>query len=244
MRSKEGNGCFHLPYVGRVPKHATMCNLHSNMMSHEAMRRLFDVSQDKSALGNFAPLPAIYPKNDAPIVLIDDNGDRSLATSSWGFLTPKKSKKTGNWIKPSAWNNTRDDKVRSAPLWKASFEERRCLVPATAYAEATGRNPATYHWFRVKDAEGFAFAGIWKNFKGMVGDTEVDGLFHSILTTTPNELAATVHNRMPVMLSGEMFDQWLCGTPDEAARLIVPSPGDDLEIFAAGEGLRREPTED
>ncbi len=211
------------------------------MHNHDAMRRLFDVAPERSDLGNFAPLPAIYPKADAPIVLIGDDGKRRLGTSSWGFLTPKKSKKTGNWIKPAAWNNTRDDKVRTAPLWKAAFEERRCLVPATAYAEATGRNPATYHWFRVKCAEGFAFAGIWKRFEGVVGDTEVSGIFHSVLTTAPNELAATVHNRMPVVLNPESHARWLEGTPDEAAELIVPSLAEDMEIFGSGEGMRREP---
>lgn len=211
------------------------------MHNHDAMRRLFDVAPERSDLGNFAPLPAIYPKSDAPIVLIDDDGERRLETSSWGFLTPKKSKKTGDWIKPAAWNNTRDDKVRTAPLWKGSFEERRCLVPATAYAEATGRNPATFHWFREKGSEGFAFAGIWKKFRGTVGDTEVDGVFRSVLTTTPNELAATVHNRMPVILSQNAYDQWLRGSADEAAELIQPSPAEELEIFGSGEGMRREP---
>ena len=66
------------------------------MLSHEAMRRLFDVAPERSDLGNFAPLAAIYPKGDAPVVLIDDDGERRLETSSWGFLTPKKSKKTAD----------------------------------------------------------------------------------------------------------------------------------------------------
>ncbi len=109
-------------------KHARLCNLHSTMLSHEAMRRLFDVSQDRSLLGNFAPLPAIYSKNAAPIVLIEGDGRRCLKSSSWGFLTLKKSKKTGNWIKPAAWNNPRDDKGRTPPLWKNSFLERRYLI--------------------------------------------------------------------------------------------------------------------
>ncbi|WP_300064524.1 SOS response-associated peptidase family protein [uncultured Roseobacter sp.] len=122
-----------------------MCNLYSMTMPLDAMRHMFDFEPDRAGVGNLEPLRAIWPKNEAPIVLIDD-GDRELVRASWGFLTPNKSKKTGKWLKPKPWNNTRDDKVRSAPLWRDSFETRRCLVPATAYAEATGRNPATYHW--------------------------------------------------------------------------------------------------
>ncbi len=93
----------------------------------------------------------------------------------------------------------------------------------------------------MKRAEGFAFAGIWKRFEGVVGDTEVSGIFHSVLTTAPNELAATVHNRMPVVLNPESHARWLEGTPDEAAELIVPSLAEDMEIFGSGEGMRREP---
>ena len=59
----------------------------------------------------------------------------------------------------------------SSGLWKSSFEDRRCLIPGTAFAEATGRNPATYHWFRPKGVELFAFAGIWQERSGLVGDT-------------------------------------------------------------------------
>ncbi|MEO1613062.1 MAG: SOS response-associated peptidase, partial [Pseudomonadota bacterium] len=71
-----------------------MCNLHSNTMSHEAMRRLFDVSLNASSLGNFAAQPAIYPKGEAAIVRTSEDGGRRLDLSSWGFLTPNKSKKT------------------------------------------------------------------------------------------------------------------------------------------------------
>lgn len=217
-----------------------MCNLYSSTMPVEAMRQLFDVTPDRDRLGNAEPLPAIYPKYRAPIVIIED-GDRYLARARWGFLTPNKSKKTGNWLKPHAWNNTRDDKIRSAGLWKDSFEHRRCLIPATAYSEATGRNPATFHWFNLKDADGFAFAGIWKYQKASVGDTDVDDTFYSMVTTKPNEFAAKFHNRMPLILSPDDYEQWLHGDAETVAKLLQPSPADQMNLIASGEGLRSEP---
>ena len=198
------------------------------------------MTPDHSHLGNQPALDAIYPKYEAPIVAIGKSGDRALVRASWGFLTPNKSKKTGNWLKPSAWNNTRDDKIQTSGLWKGSFGARRCLIPATAYAEATGCNPATYHWFRVPNAETFAFAGIWQYRKGTVGDTEIDGTFYSMVTTSPNELTAKYHNRMPVILSPEDYETWLQGGSDKAAHLMRPFTG-VLEAFAHGEGLTRQP---
>lgn len=217
-----------------------MCNLYSNKMPHDAMRQMFGVAPARADLGNLPALAAIFPKYEAPIVTQTNEG-RALVRAKWGFLTPNKSKKTGKWLKPQAWNNTRDDKIRTASLWKGSFSERRCLVPATAYAEATGKNPATFHWFGVKGADGFAFAGIWKHQSGILGETEVDAIVHSVVTTSPNELAKRYHNRMPVVLAPDDYDAWLCGNEDQAFDLLRPFPAQDMEIIGEGEGLREEP---
>jgi putative SOS response-associated peptidase YedK len=203
------------------------------MMAVEAMRRLFDVVHERASLGNMEPLRAIFPKYDAPIVTVT-SGERSLKRSHWGFLTPNKSKKTGKWLKPSAWNNTRDDKIRTSGLWKHSFSHRRCLIPATAYAEATGRNPATYHWFGFGELEGFALAGIFKHQNETVGDTEVDTIVHSMVTTNASEFASQYHNRMPVILDPADYETWLRGTAEDATKLLRPW---EAELTRLGGGI-------
>ncbi len=217
-----------------------MCNLYSSTMPPDAMRHLFDVKPEQSHLGNLPALPAIYQKYEAPIVTVD-HGERSLIRAQWGFLTPKKSKDGTRYIKPTAWNNARDDKIRIIPLWRDSFEHRRCLVPATAYAESTGKAPATFHWFNVAGVEGFAFAGIWKHQRGRVGDEEVDTIVHSVVTTEPNEMAARYHNRMPVILPVESYEAWLTGPADEAFALVEPFPADQMQLIGEGIGMKEEP---
>jgi len=217
-----------------------MCNLYSQTANHGAMRQLFKVDADRSDLGNMPALTAIYRKYTSPIVTTDA-GQRRLVRSHWGYLTPNKSKKSGDWLRPSAWNNTRDDKIRTAPLWRHSFEHCRCLVPATGYAEATGRNPATYHWFNTKDADAFAFAGIWKVQMGMVGDTLMDGTVHSIVTTSPNDLTKAYHHRMPVILAASDYETWLTASPDAAYNLLRPFPADQMRTVSEGIGLREGP---
>ncbi|MGZ2259994.1 SOS response-associated peptidase [Roseobacter sp. A03A-229] len=217
-----------------------MCNLYSMTMPLDAMRNMFDVAPENSTVGNMEPRRSVWPKHRAPIVVAD--GDiRTMCLASWGFLTPNKSRKTGKWLLPTAWNNTREDKVWSTPLWYGSFKNRRCLVPATAYAEATGSMPATYHWANVKDAEGFAFAGIWKHQIGTFGDTDVDETVFSIMTTTPNEFAVQYHNRMPVILDRRDYDQWLRGSADEAYSLLGGLPADRMQLIGEGEGMREQP---
>jgi putative SOS response-associated peptidase YedK len=51
-----------------------------------------------------------------------------------------------------------------------------------------------------------AFAGVWTRWK------ERDGKLlesYAIITTDPNELAASVHNRMPVILKPQDYQRWL-----------------------------------
>ena len=50
----------------------------------------------------------------------------------------------------------------------------------------------------MKDARPFAFAGLWSQWKTPQGGATLETC--AILTTTPNELTATVHDRMPVIL--------------------------------------------
>ena len=60
--------------------------------------------------------------------------------------------------------------------------------------------------FEVNKGELFAFAGIWDGWKNARGQWVKTV---SILTTTPNTLTASVHNRMPVILDPDKYDLWL-----------------------------------
>jgi len=219
-----------------------MCNLFSNTMPVAAMRRLFDVGGDQDHLGNAEPLVAIFPKGQAPIVGTGEDGNRWLKTSHWGFVLPQLSKRTGEPIQPKAVNNARDDKLRTSAFWKSSFEKRRCLIPATSFCEAKGRNPATYVWFGVKGPQfrtPFALAGVWRSFNGNYGGEHRDMITSSMVTSLPNELTRQTHpDRMPVILHADDFETWLSGPPDAAFALLRPFPAEEMLIHQSGRGLK------
>lgn len=220
-----------------------MCNLYANTMPVDAMRQLFAVDDAQDSVGNAEPLPAIFPKGMAPIVGVDTDGTRWLQTAHWGFVMPQMSKKTGKPIQPKAVNNARDDKLRSSRFWTKSFEDRRCLIPATSFCEAKGRNPATYVWFGVTGAgerPAFALAGLWRAYKGNYGGGEERELLtSSMVTTTPNELTRQTHpDRTPFIVDPDDYETWLTGTPDEAFALIKPFPADQMVIHQSGVGLK------
>lgn len=220
----------------------TMCNLYSSTTAKEAMRQLFDVPIRNDHLGNAEPLPAIWPKYDAPVVRLAEDGARELVMMKWGFLTAQTSKKTGKPISPAAWNNARDDKVATNGLWKDSFANRRCLVPASSFCEAKGRNPAIYHWFALKGDEPrppFAFAGMWRGIQNGLPNEVAHQMTHTIITTDANELVKPIHpTRMPVILRPADYEEWLNGSTDQALALLRPFPAGDMQIVRYGEGDR------
>ncbi len=209
-----------------------MCNLYSMTRAREAVLRLFRVGDNRAM--PFEPRDAIFPGHQAPVVRTAADGARELSVMSWGFVLPQPGKS------PRRVTNVRDDKTRS-PFWRESFALRRCLVPASAFAEPREVRPATWHWFSLAGDHPrplFAFAGIWRRWQGPIRkdgpETEID--VYAFMTTTPNTLVGTInHERMPVLLTGEeAFETWLQGSADEAFALARPYPPEAMRIVQAG----------
>jgi putative SOS response-associated peptidase YedK len=81
----------------------------------------------------------------------------------------------------------------------------------------------------MKDESQFAFAGIWDEWQR-------DGISITscaIITTTPNELLAGIHDRMPVILNAETQESWLRenAKPADLKRLLVPFHASEMKSF-------------
>lgn len=211
-----------------------MCNLYSLNKKRDAVARFFRVSHNRSVA--IEPLPAIFPRHVAPVMRLAEDGEREIVTMSWGFMLLQDGRA------PRPVTNVRDDTLRKSKFWRGSFEERRCLVPATSFCEPNGDvKPATWNWFALKGHEErplFAFPGIWRRYRGPVkkDGPNADIETYAFLTTTPNPLVATInHERMPVLLTREDdLDTWLSGSPDEAAALAREYPPHQMRIVLEG----------
>src|ERR1700694_2986000 len=117
--------------------------LYSLRPSRKDLLTKFDLSDNRAM--RWQELPAIFPGYTAPVIRATDEGERELVEMSWGFVFLQKGKA------PRRVTNVRDDKILSSRFWVGSFEERRCLVPATSFCKPNGDvKPATWHWFALK----------------------------------------------------------------------------------------------
>lgn len=128
---------------------------------------------------------------------------RQLSLMKWGLIP--------NWARePSIASGTINAKSETAatkPAFRDPLKSRRCLIPVDGFYEwkrtASGKQPFC---FEVNDGELFAFGGLWDGWKNAEGRWIKTC---SILTTEPNAVTATVHDRMPVILDRESYDLWL-----------------------------------
>lgn len=122
-------------------------------------------------------------------------------------------------LKPSGINrsliNVRAESLGSSGLVRGA---RRCLIPASGFYEWRNRQPMHIH---RKDDQPFAFAGLW--LPGQVPTA-------AILTVKPNELMATIHNRMPAILRREHELRWLDPSSDPR-EMLEPIESNELAAY-------------
>jgi putative SOS response-associated peptidase YedK len=138
-------------------------------------------------------------------------GERSLDMLRWGLVP--------FWAKDLnvgfANINAKAEGIENRPPFREAFQRRRCLVPVDSFYEwkktGTGKQP-----YAIALASGrlMALAGLWENWRSPAGEWMRS---FAIITTTPNELCAELHNRMPVVLKPETWPVWLGEEPADVS---------------------------
>lgn len=196
-----------------------MCGRFTLRVSPEQIAALFSVEQmpPLAARYNIAPTQPVLAIRDS----YAGNG-REATFLNWGLIP--------SWATDpgigSRMINARSETAAEKPSFRAAFKYRRCILPADGFYEwqkvGSGKQPQL---IGMKDGSPFGFAGLWEHWEreGSVIES------CTILTTEPNDLLASVHNRMPVILHPEDYDEWLDRTIQKAdpfLHLMRPFPAE------------------
>ena len=142
------------------------------------------------------------------------------------------------WAKTSkALINARSESIREKRSFKSAIQQRRCLVPADGFYEWSriGKRP---HLFTLNGGDPFAIAGIWDP-----GDVPRCCL----LTTSGNSVLAPIHDRMPVIVGREDWEEWF--SPGELAaqsflRITTPYEAEEMSVVAVSPLINSAKVED
>ena len=186
-----------------------MCNLYRLKGSNAEIAKLFGVREGADSNRT----DEIYPGYPGLVVAAG-----FAKTMNWGFPLVMTGKK-GQKLKPKPVTNARDDKLQTS-FWRQSFEQRRCLIPVSAWAEPEGEaGQMTRTWYSLPDTDIFAVAGLWRTT-----DEWSDAYTMVMVNSSPQ--MTDVHDRMPVILRQQDWHSWLAGSPGEAFALCQTWPGE------------------
>ncbi len=176
----------------------------------------------------YAPRFNIAPSQ--PVLAIPNDEKNTADFFIWGLIPM--------WAKdPSIGNrliNARGETIAEKPSFRGSFKHKRCLVLADGFYEwktNAGKKTKTPYFIHMKDRKPFAFAGLWDSWEGSDGSSVKTC---TIITTEPNELMESLHNRMPVILHPRDYGKWLDTspqTPENLLPLIKPYPADFMSAY-------------
>jgi putative SOS response-associated peptidase YedK len=169
----------------------------------------------------------IAPTQNVAVCRRTDKG-RELAFLRWG-LVPSWSddEKIGYKLL-----NARSETAAEKPAFRSAFRQRRCLIPATGFYEwqKQGKKKQPFMAHRA-DQRPFVFAGLWERNE-REGAPPLETC--TILTTEANALLRPLHERMPVILTKDVTNQWMdpAAKPEQLKTLLKPIGDDFLTLTA------------
>lgn len=195
-----------------------MCGRYTIVTSAEAVESRFGVHMEKSS---FRQTYNAAPTQLLPV--ISNQSPDELQYFQWGLIP--------FWAKDASIGNklinARAETLTEKPSFRKSLEKKRCLVISDGFYEwkREGKTKQPYR-ITLKDEGLFALAGLWDIWRNEHGKTIRS---FSIITTAPNELMKSIHDRMPVILSLSHEQEWL--QPDVKVTDLLPL----LQPYDAGQ---------
>jgi len=158
--------------------------------------------------------------------IIHDEANR-LVSCRWGLIP--------SWAKdPSIGKklfNARAETLAEKPSFRDAFRKRRCLIPADGFYEWQKQGKQVFR-FSMKSGRPFGMAGIYETWMSPEREP-VDTC--AIITTEPNALIGSIHDRMPAIVPKDGEAAWI----DPAHRdregllsLLKPYPAEEMVMSA------------
>jgi putative SOS response-associated peptidase YedK len=142
-----------------------------------------------------------FPKSVVPGLVLH-KGERVISSFSWAFFDDG----TGH--------NARLETAAERPAWRDAYASARLVLPLARFVEGRA-------WFSEATDRTLAVAGLYR-----LGALPGGGPPRraTMLTRPADDVVAPFHERMPVILPGDLVAPWLAGELMPVDRLLTESP--------------------
>ncbi|WP_258833637.1 SOS response-associated peptidase [Peribacillus frigoritolerans] len=187
-----------------------MCGRFTLFTDIEEIKERFDIQgsfdEEYQFSYNIAPSQSV-------LSVINDGVRNRLGYLRWGLIPFwAKDEKAGYKM-----INSRAETIAEKASFRNAYKKKRCLIIADSFYEWK-KTPERKIPMRIKlkNHAPFGMAGLWESWKSPEG---ISVYSCSIITTVPNELMTSIHDRMPVILKPEDEKDWLNPSINDPAYL-------------------------
>ncbi|MDM5309415.1 SOS response-associated peptidase [Peribacillus frigoritolerans] len=187
-----------------------MCGRFTLFTDIEEIKERFDIQgsfdEEYQFSYNIAPSQSV-------LSVINDGVRNRLGYLRWGLIPFwAKDEKAGYKM-----INARAETIAEKASFRNAYKKRRCLIIADSFYEWK-KTPERKIPMRIKlkNHAPFGMAGLWESWKSPEG---ISIYSCSVITTVPNELMTSIHDRMPVILKPEDEKDWLNPSINDPAYL-------------------------
>ncbi len=187
------------------------------------------IQQFKPSNGlEIAPSYNITPGNDILVMAHYNQNKRKLFKFRWGLIP--------SWTKDDrvlkGLINARAETIQQKPSYRAAFKQRRCLVIADGFYEWQKKDDQKIpYYIHAKNNQIFAFAGVWEHWQS----AEQGAIWScAIITINACEILQAIHERMPVIIPPDRYDDWLNiekTNAESAQQLLQAFPSSELDVY-------------
>lgn len=168
----------------------------------------------------------VRPTDIAAALASGRDGAPRIYPMIWGF-----SSRTDN--RPLI--NCRVETAGEKSMWKEAWRYHRCVIPAAAYFEwehpakekRDSETPRKKYMIRPRNGSLTYLAGLYRI-------EEHNGILlpaFAVLTRVPAESIRFIHDRMPLILPGEVIRQWI--NPNQEPEALLEYAVTDLSFYPA-----------
>lgn len=206
---------------GRVIVRTTIAGLINNFT--------FAHRKDGDGLDDLPPRYNGSPRQEYPIIIHEDDVEGPVFVSAnWGFVP--------GWMKDPKGGprpiNAKSETVATNGMFRHAYKSRRALMPIDGFFEwkaIKGSKITQPYAIAMKSLQPFCIAGIWDYWF----DHELGRRIRTfcVLTCKPNELMATIHDRMPVILHPKDYQRWIANIEPDPNDLFAPLPEELMTMW-------------
>lgn len=183
----------------------------------------------------------LHPRGEGPFLRWYKFGTLELVVGQWTLIPPREKTRK---LKYSTFN-ARGEELAEKPSYREVWSKsQRCIIPALSFDEPcweTGKNV----WWRFRRIDGlpWGLAGLWNTWTDLANGETVESYSMLTINADDHPLMSRMHKPDPterpdkqdkrsvVAIDHCDLEQWMHGSTEEAAELLVPPA---MELIDAG----------